>query len=145
LHRLKSLLDQLEQEKERDRFSSILDEVIRSCVQIGEWEDEIKEEMKLLDKIYQFCVREGKDIIFSFWIKREHNKLIYQQGINEKADLKMMMTRESLLKALKREVYLADYYMRGMIELEGDFYEIIKFRNFFQFLLEYFSRKRKAR
>ncbi|MHA1688414.1 MAG: SCP2 sterol-binding domain-containing protein [Promethearchaeota archaeon] len=142
---LKSLFDQLEREKERGQFASVLDAMIKLCIQIAEREKEVQEEMEMLEKIYQFYIKEGKETIFSFWMKREHEKLIYQQGVNEKAEIKIILTRESLLKTLKKEAYLLDYFMYGLIEVEGDFYEIIKFRNFFRFLLEYFSRKRKAR
>ncbi len=139
LNTINSILNLLE--KDDEQFLSVLDRFIKFNIMIADNSEEIREELSLLNKIYQFVIYEGDKTLLSFWIERNNDKILYQQGINPKAQVHFKLSKTTLIKAIKREINLSDYFMKGLIEIDGDIYEIIKLRNILRDLYAHVLKK----
>lgn len=118
-----------------------LDNFINLGISIIEHTEELREEIIDFDEIYQFHLT---DINFIFWIKISQGKITYNKGKNESATLQIYMTRDLLLKILKREIGGTEAYMKGLIKLNGDLTQAFKIKTFLRHLINYlelFSKK----
>jgi putative sterol carrier protein len=118
-----------------------LDNFINLGISIIEHTEELREEIMDFDEIYQFHLT---DINFIFWIKISQGKITYNKGKNESATLQIYMTRDLLLKILKREIGGTEAYMKGLIKLNGDLTQAFKIKTFLRHLINYlelFSKK----
>ena len=139
LKNIDTLLSKLE--KDNTQFLSMLDKFIKFNIALVESTEEIREELIHLNKVYQFIIHEDNEILNNFWIEIVEEKIVYQQGINEKANVRLKIAKNVLIRAIKREISLSDYYMRGLIEIDGDMYDIIKLRNVLKYLFDYLTYK----
>ena len=137
--KINSLLSHLEEDDEE--FISTLEKFIEFNIAVIENTEEIWEELETLNQTYQFQIYKDKENVFNFWIEVKKKKIYYEQGINENAQIHFKMSKDSLIKGIKRELSLTDYYMKGLIKINGEFYELIKLRNNLKYLLEYVLKK----
>lgn len=63
--------------------------------------------------------------------------MIYKKGFNRKASFKVKYTKDILIKILKREMDGTDAFMRGLIKVDGDLSQGLRFIKLFRLLLLY--------
>ena len=95
---------------------------------------ELREEILDFDNIYQFYV---SDINYEFWIKISKGSIIHKEGINENSDLRIYLTKDLIIRLTKQEITITDAYMKGLLNMQGDISQAIKFRNLIKFCREY--------
>ena len=95
---------------------------------------ELREEILDFDNIYQFYVN---DINYEFWIKISKGSIIYKEGVNENSDLRIFLTKNLIIRLTKLEITIIDAYMKGLLNMQGDISQAVKFRNLIKFYREY--------
>lgn len=95
---------------------------------------ELREEILDFDNIYQFYVN---DINFELWIKISNGSIIYKKGINNNSDLRIFLTKNLLLRLIKQDITITDAYMKGLLKMQGDISQVVKFRNLVRFYSKY--------
>lgn len=95
---------------------------------------ELREEILDFDNIYQFYVN---DINYEFWIKISKGSIIYKEGVNENSDLRIFLTKNLIIRLTKQEITIIDAYMKGLLNMQGDISQAVKFRNLIKFYREY--------
>ncbi|MHA1468300.1 MAG: SCP2 sterol-binding domain-containing protein, partial [Promethearchaeota archaeon] len=95
---------------------------------------ELREEILDFDNIYQFYVN---DINFELWIKISNGSIIYKKGINDNSDLRIFFFFFLLLRLIKQDITITEAYMKGLLKIQGDISQVVKFRNLVRFYRKY--------
>ncbi len=127
-----SIIDELET-KDTEKLTAF-NRFLEFSINIVQTTQELREEILDFDNIYQFYVN---DINFEFWIKISKGSIIYKKGINENYDLRMFLTKNLLLRLIKQDITINDAYMKGLLKMQGDISQAVKFRNLIKFYRKY--------
>ena len=98
--------------------------------------EELREEIIDYDHIYQNYIT---DINFNFWIKISNGTIFYKRGINREASFRVKYEKDIFIKILKREMSGSDAYMKGLIKVDGDLTEGLRFIKLFRLLLKFIN------
>jgi putative sterol carrier protein len=123
-------------EKKDEEFVAVLDKIIRIGVDIVQNTEELREEILDYDYIYQISI---KDIDFNFWLKVSKGTILYKKGLNNNATFKVSYTKDIIIKILKREMYGSEAYMKGIIKVDGDLTQGLRYIKIFRMLLKYLN------
>ena len=137
-----SVINKLENQDEE--FIIALDKIIKLGVEIVKNTEEIREEIIDYNDIYQIFIT---DLNFNFWLKVSKGSIIYKKGINRSASFRVKYTKDLMIKILKRETSGTDAYMRGIIKVDGDLTQGLRFIKLFRIVFNYISNgfnKKKA-
>ena len=127
-----SIIDELET-NDTDKLTTF-NRFLEVCINIFQATQELREEILDFDNIYQFYVN---DINFEFWIKISKGSILYKKGINKDSDLRIFLTKNLILRLIKRDMTIIDAYMKGFINMQGNISQAVKFRNLIKFYKEY--------
>jgi len=125
-----------ELENKEEEFIAILDKIIKLGVNFLQNTEELKEEIMDYDYIYQILV---SDINFKFWLKVSRGSIMYKRGINSNATFRVSYTKDIIIKILKREMYGSEAYMKGIIKVDGDLTQGLRYIKVFRLLLKYIN------
>ena len=137
-----SVINKLENQDEE--FIIALDKIIKLGVEIVKNTEEIREEIIDYNDIYQIFIT---DLNFNFWLKVSKGSIIYKKGINRSASFRIKYTKDLMIKILKRETSGTDAYMKGIIKVDGDLTQGLRFTKLFRIVFNYISNgfnKKKA-
>ena len=123
-----------------EEFIAVLDKIIKMGVGLVQNTEELREEILDYDYICQILV---KDINFNFWLKISHGNITYKRGINSNATFKVTYTKNILIKILKREIYGSEAYMKGLIKVDGNLTQGLRYTKLFRMLLKYLNNNGK--
>ena len=123
-----------ELENKEEEFIAILDIIIKMGVNFLQNTEELREEIMDYDYIYQILV---SDINFNFWLKVSRGSIMYKRGINPNATFRVNFTKDIIIKILKREMYGSEAYMKGIIKVDGDLTQGLRYIKVFRLLLKY--------
>jgi len=123
-------------ENQDGEFIGVLDKVIKFAVSTIRNTEELQEEIVDYDDVYQIILT---DINFNFWLKISNGSIIYKKGINRSASFRVKYTKDILVKILKREMYGTDAFMKGIIKVDGDLSQGLRFIKLFRMFLEYLN------
>jgi putative sterol carrier protein len=129
-----SVLNDLENHNEE--FLTALDRFIKFAVSKFTNIEELQEEILDYNDIYQIFIT---DMNFNFWLNVSKGSIIYKKGINRSASFRVKYTKEILIKILKREMYGTDAYMKGIIKVDGDLSQGLRFIKLFRMFVEYLN------
>ena len=129
---LNSILDELEAED--TEIITIFTRFLEFSINFIQNTQELREEILDFDNIYQFYVN---DINFELWMKISKGTIIYKKGINDNADLRISFTKELLLRLIKQDITITEAYMKGLLKMQGDISQVVKFRNLIRFYRKY--------
>ena len=129
-----TVIHQLEHQDEE--FIILLDKIINFVVFKFKTTEELREEIVDYDDIYQIII---KDIHFNFWLKVSNSSIIYKKGINRNASFRVTYPKDILIKILKREMYGTDAFMKGIIKVDGDLSQGLRFMKLFRLFLLYLN------
>ena len=94
----------------------ILDRFIKLAVNLANTVEDIQEELIDNDLIIQINIT---DIDFIFWFKIFNGKVTYKKGFNDKATLKIELTKDMMIKMFRGELSGLDAFMRGKLKASG--------------------------
>ena len=129
-------------ETDDEEFIAAFDKIIKIGVGIIKNTVELQEEIQDYDDVYQIFIT---DINFNFWLKVNNGSIIYKKGINRSASFKVKYTKDILIKILKREIYGTDAFMRGIIKVDGNLTQGLRFTKLFRFVLKYIESLKKSK
>jgi putative sterol carrier protein len=129
-----SVLNDLE--NHNGEFLTALDRFIKFAVSKFTNIEELREEILDYHDIYQIIIT---DMNFNFWLKISNGSIIYKKGINRSASFRVKYTKEILIKILKRKMYGTDAYMKGIIKVDGDLSQGLRFIKLFRMFVEYLN------
>ena len=132
--RLNSVLANLE--SHNDELIVVIDKFIKFVVDKIINTQDLREEIEEYNDIYQIIV---SDLNFNFWLKISNNSIIYKKGINRNASFTVKYTKNIFIKILKRETYGSDAYMKGLIKVDGDLSQGLRFIKLFRMFLVYLN------
>ncbi|MFX0042895.1 MAG: SCP2 sterol-binding domain-containing protein [Candidatus Hodarchaeota archaeon] len=125
-----------ELENKEEEFIAILDKIIKMGVNFLQNTEELREEIMDYDYIYQIVV---SDINFNFWLKVSKGSIMYKRGINPSATFRVNYTKDIIIKILKREMYGSEAYLKGIIRVDGDLTQGLRYIKVFRLLLKYIN------
>ncbi len=117
-------------------FIAVLDKIIKFAVDKFKITEELREEIIEYDDIYQIIIT---DINFNFWLNVSNGSIIYKKGINRSASFRIRYTKDIFVKILKREMYGTDAYMKGIIKVDGDLSQGLRFIKLFRLFIKYLN------
>jgi len=117
-------------------FIAVLDRIIKFIVNMFKSIEELRDEILEYNDTYQIVV---KDINFNFWLKVSNGSTIYKRGINTNASFSIIFTKDILVKSLKREMYGTDAFMKGIIKVDGDLSQGLRFIKLFRLFMKYLN------
>jgi len=123
-------------ENNHDEFIAVLDRIIKLAVDVFKGTEELQEEILDYNDIYQIIIPE---INFNFWLKVSNGSIIYKKGLNPSASFEVIYPKDILLKILKREIHGTDAYMKGIIKVNGDLSQGLRYTRLFRLLLIYIN------
>jgi len=123
-----------ELENKEEEFIAILDKIIKMGVNFLQNTEELREEIMDYDYIYQIQV---SDINFNFWLKVSRGSIMYKRGINPNATFRVNYTKDIIIKILKSKMYGYEAYMKGIIKVDGDLAQGLRYIKVFRLLLKY--------
>ena len=123
-------------EDKNEEFIANLDKVINLGINIVMNTEELLEETNDYDYIYQIYIT---DTNFNFWIKVSKGSIIYKKGVNRNASFRVKFTKDIIIKVLKREMYGAEAYMKGIIKVDGDLTQGLRFIKLFRLIIKYIN------
>jgi hypothetical protein len=132
--RLNSVLANLE--SHNDELIVVLDKFIKFAVDKIKNTQDLREEIEEYNDIYQIIV---SDLNFNFWLKISDNSIIYKKGINRNASFAVKYTKDIFIKILKQEMYGSEAYMKGLIKVDGDLSQGLRFTKLFRMFLVYLN------
>ncbi len=127
-----SIIDELETEE--TEIVATFTRFLEFSINFIQSTQELREEILDFDNIYQFYVN---DINFELWIKISNGSIIYKKGINNNSDLRIFLTKNLLLRLIKQDITITDAYMKGLLKIQGDISQVVKFRNLVRFYSKY--------
>ncbi|MFX1571876.1 MAG: SCP2 sterol-binding domain-containing protein [Promethearchaeota archaeon] len=123
-------------EDKDQEFIANLDKIINLGIDTVMNTEELLEEITDYDYIYQIFIT---DINFNFWIKVSRGSITYKKGVNRNASFQVKFTKDILIKVLKRKMYGAEAYMRGIIKVDGDLTQGLRFIKLFRLIIKYIN------
>ncbi len=119
-----------------EEFVEVLDRLIKLGVSVARTTEELLHEIMEYDydDVYQIYIT---DLNFNFWLKITKNSIIYKKGINRKANYRIRYTKDLVVKILKREMSGTDAFMKGLIKIDGDLADGIRFTKLFRLFFKY--------
>ncbi len=114
----------------------VLDKFIKFAVDKFMNTEDLREEIEGFNDVYQIIIN---DLDFNFWLKISNNSMIYKKGINRNASFTVKYTKDILIKILKREMYGTDAFMKGLIKVDGDLSQGLRFMKLFRIFLIYLN------
>ena len=123
-------------EHNNEEFIAALNRFIMIAVNLIKDFGELREEIVDYDDIYQILIT---DINFNFWIKISNGTIIYKKGINREASFRVKYEKDIFIKILKREMEGSDAYMKGLIKVDGDLTQGLRFTKLFRLLLKFIN------
>ena len=66
--------------------------------------------------------------------------IIYKNGINENSDIRLYFTKELIISLIKQDITITDAYMKGLLKMQGDILQAVKFRNLIRFYRKYIKK-----
>lgn len=127
-----SIIDELETEE--TEIVATFTRFLEFSINFIQSTQELREEILDFDNIYQFYVN---DINFELWIEISNGSIIYKKGININSDLRIFLTKNLLLRLIKQDITITDAYMKGLLKMQGDISQVVKFRNLVRFYSKY--------
>ncbi len=127
-----SIIDELETEE--TEIVATFTRFLEFSINFIQSTQELREEILDFDNIYQFYVN---DINFELWIEISNGSIIYKNGININSDLRIFLTKNLLLRLIKQDITITDAYMKGLLKMQGDISQVVKFRNLVRFYRKY--------
>ena len=115
----------------------LLGKFIQFGINLVQSTEELKEELLDYDNIYQVHVN---DIDLDFWFKIYKGSFTYRKGINDNSTLKIIFTRQLMLKIIKGEITFTEAYLKGLIEIHGNLSQAVKIRNTINFYFRYLKK-----
>ncbi|MFX1365064.1 MAG: SCP2 sterol-binding domain-containing protein [Promethearchaeota archaeon] len=119
-----------------EEFIAIFDKIIRFVVNKIKNTEELREEIEEYTDLFQFIIT---DINFNFCLNISHGSVIYKKGINRSASFQIKLNKDILVKILKREISGADAFMRGLIKVDGDLSQGLRFIKLIRLFLKYMN------
>jgi len=95
---------------------------------------QLKEELVEYDGVYQISIT---DIDFNCWFKLHRGNITYQKGKNEDSTIKFYIKKDLLLEIIQLKKGASHLYMKGLIKVEGDLSDALKFRKFLDISMKY--------
>ncbi len=135
-----SVLNNLETYDEE--FVEVLDKIIKLGVSVARNTEELREEIMDYDDVYQIYIT---DLNFNFWLKISKGSIVYKKGINRSASFRVKYTKDLIIKILKRETSGTDAFMKGLIKVDGDLAEGIRFTKLFRLFFKYITQSFKKK
>jgi len=135
---LNSVISDLEDKNQE--FVSSLDKIINLGINIVMNTEELLEEISDYDYIYQIFIT---DINFNFWIKVSKGTIIYKEGVNRNASFRVTFTKSIIIKVLKREMHGTEAYMKGIIKVDGDLTQGLRFIKLLRLILKFIKNRFK--
>jgi putative sterol carrier protein len=132
--RLNSVLANLE--SHNDELIVVIDKFIKFVVDKIINTQDLREEIEEYNDIYQIII---SDLNFNFWLKISNNSIIYKKGTNRNALFTVKFTKDIFMKILKQEIYGSDAYMKGLIKVDGDLSQGLRFLKLFRMFLVYLN------
>ena len=134
-NRILTILQSLESTDEQ--FKASIDKIIKIGLEIANYSEEFKDEMKCYDDF--LCHVYVKDIDFNLWIinnqgRLSYNTNYYENHSNQKRIIHFIMRKEILKKIFHQKMYASEAYMKGFIEIEGTLADAMMIKN----VLRYF-------
>jgi hypothetical protein len=123
-------------ENHDEEFIVVLDKIVGFIINKFKSIEDLRDEILEYNDTYQIIV---SDINFSFWLKISNGSTIYKKGINRKASFRIIFTKDILVKILKREIYGTDAFMKGIIKVDGDLSQGLRFIKLFRLFLKYLN------
>ena len=123
-------------ENNNGEFIETLDKIIKIGVGIVKTTEDLKEEIIDYNDIYQIFIT---DVNFNFWFKISKGAMIYKKGVNRDASFRVKYTKDILIKILTREMYGTDAYMKGIIKVDGDLTQGLRFIKLFRMIIAYIN------
>ncbi|MFX0153137.1 MAG: SCP2 sterol-binding domain-containing protein [Candidatus Hodarchaeota archaeon] len=117
-------------------FIAILDKIINFAINKFKTTEELREEVLDYNDVYQIMIT---DINFNFWLKLSNGSIIYKKGINRSALVRIKYTKDILVKILKREMDGLDAFMKGIIKVDGDLSQGLRFTKLFRLFIKYLN------
>ncbi len=114
----------------------VLDKFIKFAVDKFINTEDLREEIDNYNDIYQIII---SDLNFNFWLKVSNSTIIYKKEINRNASFTVKYTKDILIKILKREMYGTDAFMKGLIKVDGDLSQGLRFIKLFRLFLVYLN------
>ena len=114
----------------------VLDKFIKFAVDKFMSTEDLREEIEDYNDIYQIYIR---DLDFNFWLKVSNNSVIYKKEINRNASFAVNYTKDILIKILKREMNGTDAFMKGLIKVDGDLSQGLRFMKLFRLFFLYLN------
>ncbi|MHA1913440.1 MAG: SCP2 sterol-binding domain-containing protein [Promethearchaeota archaeon] len=124
-------------EDNNEEFIAAVDRIIKFTVNIIKNSEELSEEIKEYDDIYQVLI---PDINYNFWIKVSKGIILYKKGINQAASFRIRYHKKIFIKILKGELNGTDAYMKGKIKVDGDLTQGLRFTKLFRLFIEYINK-----
>jgi len=123
-------------ENHNGEFIEVLDKFINLAINKFITTEELREEIIDYNDIYQILIT---DINFNFWLKVSNGSIIYRKGVNRNASFRVKYTKNLIINILKREMYGTDAFMKGIIKVDGDLSQGLRFIKLFRILIEYLN------
>ena len=117
-------------------FIAVLDKIINFAVNKFKTTEELRQEIVDFNDIYQIMIT---DINFNFWLKVSYSSIIYKKGINRSTSVKIRYTKDILVRILKREMSGIDAFMKGIIKVDGDLSQGLRFTKLFRLFIKYLN------
>ena len=125
-------------ESPKSSFKATVDKFIKVALKIASESEDVKDELELYDDIiYHIYIY---DIDHNIWIKKKgtslsFNNSCYEENSENVEILHCFLTSNIMRKILIRKVQVADAFMRGLIEINGDLSSAIHARNIWKTFL----------
>ncbi len=134
LEDIKCVIHHLETDDEE--FVAALERILKLSVNMVKNTEELQEEIIDYDELYQVFIT---DIDFNFWLKVSNGLIIYEKGINRSATFKVKYTKDLIIKILKRETSGTDAFMRGLIKVDGNITQGLRYTKLFRLVFKYIN------
>ena len=130
-----SIIDELETED--TEIVATFTRFLEFSINIIQNTQELREEILDFDNIYQLFVN---DINLELWMKISKGSIIYKKGINDNSDLRIILTKNLILRLIKQDITITEAYMKGILKIQGDISQAVKFRNLIRFYRRYIKK-----
>ena len=125
-------------ESPKSSFKTTVDKFIKVALKITSDSEDVKDELELYDDIiYHIYIY---DIDYNIWIKKKgtslsFNSSCYEENSENVEILHCFLTSNIMRKILIRKMQVADAFMRGLIEINGNLSSAIHARNIWNVFL----------
>ncbi|MBY9018413.1 MAG: hypothetical protein KGD66_06230 [Candidatus Lokiarchaeota archaeon] len=129
-------------ETSEDKFRSSLDKFIKVGIKITNDSEEIMDELQLYeDLIFHLYIT---DLDLNIWIKSINGVLSYNNNLYEIIPenvhaLHSFLSKTTIAKILRQEMTVAEAYLKGFIQLEGELSDAIISKNILSLFFSYIN------